>query len=161
MTTATFYRCGANTSVYRTQKGMFKEFRDFEEANEAWETQDILSGFNLAPEVRSGVRRIRIPDHIDSRNKYRISGWGYYTEQAKLLTRHDPSCECIFCDNIWRSVENELEELCDNIENVTGRCFVDCHIGNVGYIERGGVKLLVCIDTGSASFDHWTDEEDL
>lgn len=148
-----FHRCGAYTSVYKTNGIMFKEFGNKDDASYAYMMQRDLAEYNLAPKVHSRVRRIRVEDVVND-NQYTISGYGYYTEIAKLLTTHDPLCECSLCENIWNCerVYKEVEELCDNIKNVTGEFFVDCHIGNVGYIVRNGVKLLVCIDTGHQSF---------
>lgn len=148
----TYHRCGSFTSVYKTKDKMFKEFASKSEAEYAWEYQDILSIHNLAPEVRSNVKRIRIRNYSNSKSKYRISNWGYYTEIAQTIGNHSQPCECIFCENLEHSISEQLEVLSMNIENVLGKCFCDSHIGNLGYITRDGQKLLVCIDTGMQSF---------
>lgn len=147
-----YYRNGSFTNVYKTQGKMFKEFECKVEAEMAWEYQDVLSRYNLAPEVYSHVKRIRVHDNNCGKRKYRISHWGYYTEIAETIGNHIQPCECVFCDTMDKKVYPEIQNLIRNIRDITGWNFVDNHIGNVGWITRDGEKILVCIDTGMQSF---------
>lgn len=147
----TYYRSGAYTSVYKSKKKMFKAFDSKSEAIFACDTQQRLSVNNLAPEVRSNVKRIRIRNYNPGESEYRLSNWGYYTEIAKIVTNHE-LCDCVFCNRLEISLAEKMTQLCDNIRNYVGLEFLDCHLGNLGYITRNEKKLLVCIDTGMQSF---------
>lgn len=146
-----YYRAGAFTSVYKSNKKMFKEFPSKSEAIFACDIQQQLSVNHLAPEVRSNVKRIRIRNYNPGEPEYRLSNWGYYTEIAKIVTNHE-LCDCVFCVRLEFSLAEKLDQLCCDIMGCVGLDFCDCHLGNLGYITRQDQKKLVCIDTGMQSF---------
>ena len=123
----------------------FKSFRNKKKAKEAFENQEKLSKFNLAPKVCSSI--CKIPYYYDPKilefwdPKTTTSEWGYITEKACLLEEHDKPYELI-------------QDLVTEIYNQTKLEFWDCHLDNIGYIKRKNKSKLVCIDTGNESFHY-------
>ena len=119
---------------------VFKEFRNKKKAQEAYHYQKLLSKFDLAPKLYSKVCKLKFADDgeisfIDP------SDWGYITE---LATLYDPATKISMRD---------IQTLVEDINNKTGLKFWDCHWYNVGLVNRGKKKKVVCIDTGKESFD--------
>lgn len=127
----------------------FKEFDSKDDAADARNTQLALAKYNLAPKVLSEVGRIRMPKDLQYANR-KLSKWGFITERAEMIGCDGNECGCGECDEIYDSHLPKIERLTNKIEKI-GYNFVDCHIGNVGYIRRRGRKVLVCIDTGNES----------
>jgi len=135
------YDEGGSAEFYRIAEDKnlgFKQFRDKKFANRAYKKQKLLSKFGLAPKVYGKICRIQIetPYYND------LSGWGYVTERAKVLD-----------EKVMKKRLNEIQKLVDTINKKTKLKFWDCHYYNIGYIKRNNKAKLVCIDTGSESFD--------
>ena len=121
----------------------FKCFHKKYRAYKSLKNQKLLSELNLAPKVFSGI--CRIPYDYDAEllefhnPTITTTEWGYITEKAIMIrSKIIP----------YKKIQN----LVDKIKNKTSMKFWDCHENNVGYINRGGKKILVCIDTGDESF---------
>lgn len=139
---------GAGCSSYfykiKNSRRGFKAFDSKESATIAHYNQSELAKYNLAPRVYSEVGRVRIG------NSKRLSKWGYITEIAQLVCCPGNSCDCCDREDHDEELWNEIINLSDEMESV-GFSFPDNHAGNVGYVIRGGTKILVCIDTGDES----------
>lgn len=122
----------------------FKAFETYENALIAHYNQTQLSKYDLAPKVYSEVGRVRV-----GKSK-KLSKWGYITEVAELVCCSGNSCYCCDRDEIEEEIFSEIETLLSDIEDV-GFYFGDSHPGNVGYVNRNGKPVLVCIDTGDES----------
>jgi hypothetical protein len=140
---------GTFTTFYKLKQRKtiaFKDFAEKDDAIDAYNIQQTLAQYDLAPRVYGKVRKI---DYIDCVGKKRRSNWGYVTEVAEViddeLYNDDPE--------YYDKVRCETEELSNEMEYVCGFGFYDCHMGNVGYVIRKGRKVLVCIDTGAESFN--------
>lgn len=123
----------------------FKEFYDKEDAEYARNTQGMLSEYNLAPKVLSEIGKIRYSNG-------QLSSWGYITEAAEVIGCGGNECayEDGECDCTSSKYDSKIMRLCRKMADI-GVEFMDCHIGNVGYVKRNGRKVLVCIDCGSES----------
>lgn len=133
---------GGECYVWRTKDGIFKEYQTKSEAEGAYYWQWELSRWNLAPEVYTRVKRIRIDGEL--------SGWGYYTEQA--LTFTDDEVELYLDDLYHDDIDAEIDEINARVEDLFEHEYTDFHIQNYGYIERNGELVLVIIDTTLRSF---------
>jgi len=137
---------GCASSFYKL-KGMknrgFKVFDSKESADIAHANQTELSQYNLAPYVYSQVGRVRKSDKS-------LSGWGFITEIAELICCPGNGCECCDRQSIMYDYEDEICNLIGNMEDC-GFHFGDDHPGNVGFVMRGGLPVMVCIDTGDES----------
>lgn len=122
----------------------FKAFDNYELAQIAHYTQSKLAEHDLAPKVYSEVGRVRIG------NTKKLSKWGYITEIAELVCCAGNSCSCCDREDIEDALHFQICDLVDNIEEI-GFYFGDSHPGNVGYVNRDGNMVLVCIDTGDES----------
>ena len=122
----------------------FKAFDNHDAAFIAHYNQTKLAEHDLAPRVYSEVGRVRIG------NSKRLSKWGYITEIATLTCCPGNSCDCCDREDIECGLEEEILNLCDEMENI-GFYFPDNHSGNVGWVKRNGRNILVCIDTGDES----------
>lgn len=123
----------------------FKQFRNKKFANAAYNKQKLLSKFGLAPKVYGKVCRLEIKIENFAGEQYLYSdytNWGYVTEKARLAI-----------ERVMKKRLREIQSLVQNIEKKTKLKFWDCHYYNVGYIKRNNKAKLVCIDTGSESFD--------
>lgn len=122
----------------------FKCFHKKYRAYNARKYQSMLSKFDLAPKVLTGICRISYCYDIEflrvHNPKVTVTEWGYITEKATML------------DIDAKIPYKKIQDLVDVIREKTGLKFWDCHEHNVGYIKRGRNKLLVCIDTGDESF---------
>jgi hypothetical protein len=114
----------------------FKQFRNKNFANAAYDKQKILSRFGLAPKVYGKVCKLSISPWNG------ISGWGYVTERAKILD-----------EKVMKKRLKDIQNLVQTIEKKTKLKFWDCHYYNMGYVKRNNKAKLVCIDTGKESFD--------
>jgi hypothetical protein len=135
---------GGECNVYLTEKGAFKEYNTKADAKSAREMQIELSYYDLAPEVYSAVKKIRKLDG-------RWSGWGYYCEEAECFS--EVYREAYLDGEIENmAFEYEKDSIDYRLMGYLGLEYSDFHIGNYGYIERDGDKLLVIVDTGVNSF---------
>jgi hypothetical protein len=138
---------GSMSNFYKLKntKGRgFKTFVSYDDAIVAHENQKALAEHDLAPAVYSEVGKVRIG------NSKTLSRWGYITEIAETIGCGGNSCYCCDRDNLEDVYYDKIVQLLDDMEQV-GFEFHDSHIGNVGYVNRGGVRLMVCIDTGQES----------
>jgi hypothetical protein len=133
---STFYILSCGT------KG-FKEYDSKWKADAAHNSQTVLAEHNLAPRVYSEVGKIR------KRGK-KLSHWGYITELADLPCCAGNDCDCCDRYSLEETLFDEIDTLCSDMLDVNFE-FHDNHIGNVGYVERDGERILVCIDTGDES----------
>lgn len=133
---STFYILSCGT------KG-FKEYDSKWKADVAHNSQTVLAEHNLAPRVYSEVGKIR------KRGK-KLSHWGYITELADLPCCAGNDCDCCDRYSLEEELFDEIDTLCGDMLDVNFE-FHDNHIGNVGYVERDGERILVCIDTGDES----------
>lgn len=125
----------------------FKIFRSKDDAEIAHINQSKLSAYNLAPYVYSQVGRVRKSDKS-------LTGWGFITEIAELICCPGNSCKCCDRVSIKYDYEQDIDDLLDNMQDC-GFEFGDNHPGNVGFVNRYGHKVMVCIDTGDESvFDN-------
>lgn len=138
--------CASDFYMLKNSIRGFKSFSSYEAANIAHYNQSYLAEYDLAPRVYSEVGRVRI-----GKSK-RLSDWGYITEVATTIGCGGNTCKCGECDRY------ELEEeYCGEIDELTSKMedhdfyFGDNHIGNVGYVNRDGRDVMVCIDTGDES----------
>jgi hypothetical protein len=123
----------------------FKEFAHRSEAEYAHSVQCKLELYDMAPYVLSQVGKIRMSNG-------ELSCWGYITEIAKTIGCGGNECSCGECeDSLEYSYENKIGKLAHNMMYMAGVEFMDCHIGNVGFVRRKGKKVMVCIDFGSES----------
>ena len=153
---------GSQNSFYKVKgkKYGFKSFLNKSLATFAHKVQDVLSQEYLAPYVYSPVCRIRVPNYFAQQNsKGRIetvthmvlSDWGYLTEIAKPYV-----CESgDYCDGDCANDNgcihyNAISDLLDNIKGC-GLEYNDAHPANLGYVIRGGKRVLVVIDLGAES----------
>lgn len=146
--------CGSRSAFYiiDDERG-FKEFYDKDDAEYAYETQDVLSIHNLAPKVLSQVGKIRYSNG-------ELSSWGYITEIAETIGCGGNECSCGECDDdLSYEYADRIRKLVDKIADI-GFEFMDAHIGNVGYIRRKGKKVLVCIDCGEESVYNELSQDD-
>lgn len=127
-----------------TKNRGFKTFLSYDDAIIAYRNQKILAKYDLAPRVYSEVGKVRVG------NGKSLSRWGYITEIAETIGCGGNSCYCCDRDELEDAYYDEIVQLLDDMEDV-GFEFHDSHIGNVGYVNRGGVRLMVCIDTGKES----------
>jgi hypothetical protein len=105
----------------------------------------------LAPQVYSHVGRIKINGEL--------SGWGYITQIARLLNKHDGNCSCDDCDELDDRWSYDFIYVTQMMEETCGIIMNDIHKGNFGFIKKDGVTHLVCIDFGAESIE-FIDEED-
>lgn len=139
---------GTFTTFYRLKNRKTIGFKDFESkklAQDAYDIQKSLAAYDLAPKVYGKVRKIDYFDHLDIKRR---SNWGYITEVAETIDDSEYNNDEELHDNI----RVEIDNLTDEMEMFVGISFYDCHFGNVGYVNRNGKKVLVCIDTGEESF---------
>ena len=137
---------GCASSFYKLKgvKGRgFKVFDCKKSAEIAHTNQTELSQHDLAPYVYSQVGRVRKGDKS-------LSGWGFITEIAELICCPGNGCYCCDRESIMYDYENEINDLVGNMEDC-GFYFGDNHAGNVGFVHRGGERIMVCIDTGDES----------
>jgi hypothetical protein len=121
----------------------FKEFKDYENAIEAFKIQQLLYQYKLAPKIYSDI--ITIP----FKNSPYITSYGFVCQIARYLTskpirRWNKKHIC------WLK---KIQNLVEDIKYYTKLDFWDCHQHNIGLIN----KRLVCIDTGNESFDPSSD----
>lgn len=121
----------------------FKVFDSKDSAEIAHINQVELSMYNLAPYVYSQVGRVRKSDNS-------LTGWGYVTEIAELLCCPGNDCHCCDREGLEDEYEYEIYNLVGQMEEY-GFSFGDSHAGNVGFVKRDGIDVLVCIDTGDES----------
>ena len=151
---------GSQNSFYKVKgtKYGFKSFPNKSLATFAHKVQDVLSQEYLAPYVHSPVCRIRIPNYFavqDGRGvmktvtKMILSDWGYLTEIAKPYVCNDRTCDG-YCIDTGCANCNKIENLLYDIKGC-GLEYVDAHPANLGYVVRGGKKVLVVIDLGAES----------
>lgn len=117
----------------------FKQFGSKKSATIAYNKQKLLSKFDLAPKTIGTVTKLKYEWGDDT-------NWGYVTERAKILD-----------ENVMKKRLRDIQNLVETIENKTRLRFWDCHYWNVGYVKRNNKAKLVCIDTGSESFDRNAD----
>jgi hypothetical protein len=137
---------GCASSFYKLKgvKGRgFKSFDSKISAEIARNNQSELSQHNLAPYVYSQVGRVRRGDKS-------LSGWGFITEIAELICCPGNGCMCCDRESIAYDYEQEMSNLVDNMYEY-GFSFGDDHPGNVGFVKRNGLPVMVCIDTGDES----------
>lgn len=140
---------GGECKVWKTADGIFKEYETKSEAEGAYYWQWELSRWNLAPEVYTRVKRIRINGEL--------SGWGYYTEQALTFTDHEVE---LYLDDLYDyDIDAEIDEVNARVEDLFGHEYTDFHMQNYGYVEREGEPVLVIIDTTMRSFCDITEME--
>lgn len=123
----------------------FKQFRNKRHATLAYKKQKLLSRFGLAPKVYGKVCRLEIKIKNFGGEEYTYSdytNWGYVTEKARIAD-----------EKVMKKRLKEIQSLVESIEKKTKLKFWDCHYWNVGYIKRNNKAKLVCIDTGTESFD--------
>lgn len=139
---------GSECVVLKTDKGILKCYNSKSDAQGACELQQKLSYFDLAPEVYTNARRHKVDD---------TTLWGYYSEEAELL----PECECdeVIIDECWscESTREAREDIIEAIQYWTGLEYVDFHVGNFGFVNRDGKRIMVCIDTGVKGFVEQTE----
>lgn len=132
------YNEGGSAEFYsiREDKNLgFKQFRNKKSAITAYNKQRLLSKFSLAPKVRGRICRLQFQsDYYNGK-----SNWGFITEVAEV--------------DVNKIKLKDLQNLVDSISQKTKLKFWDCHYWNVGYVKRNNKAKLVCIDTGSESFD--------
>lgn len=119
---------------------VFKEFSNKKLAYQSYKYHKLLDRFDLAPKIHSKVCRLKFADYGDIKFDD-PSGWGYVMEKA---TTYDPNTKISM---------KQIQELVEEISQKTGLKFWDCHWYNVGLVKRGRKNKVVCIDTGSESFD--------
>jgi len=150
--TAKYVDNGSGSSFYRIGKGRgFKEFEDKYSAAYAHKAQSLCAEFDLAPQVYSDVGRIKINGEL--------SGWGYVTQIARLINKHDGNCGCDECDELEYKWNYDFIYLAAMMEETCGIIMNDIHKGNFGFIKKDGITHLVCIDFGTESIE-FIDEED-
>ena len=120
----------------------FKQFRNKKFANAAYNKQKLLSRFGFAPKVYGKI--CKLP--TQSEYYHGESGWGYVTEEARIAD-----------EKVMKKRLREIQSLVQSIEKKTKLKFWDCRYWNVGYIKRNNKAKLVCIDTGSESFNRDAD----
>ena len=123
----------------------FKQFRNKKFANIAYNKQKLLSRFSLAPKVYGKVCRLEIKIENFGGKEYTYSdytNWGYVTEKARMAD-----------EKVMKKRLREIQSLVQSIEKKTKLKFWDCHYYNMGYVKRNNKAKLVCIDTGSESFN--------
>lgn len=135
---------GGECYVWRTNDGIFKEYHSKSEAKEAFYWQSELARHDLAPEVYSRVKRIRINREYENE----LSGWGYYTEEAETFSEEEID---LYNENYISKPET------DDVDNMVMALFnveyTDFHLANYGYVQRNGRKVLVILDTTGRSFE--------
>lgn len=144
---------GSQNSFYKVKgkKYGFKSFLNKSLATYAHVVQHTLAKENLAPYVHSPVCRIRVPNYFMGKNGKTethmvLSNWGYLTEIAEPFV-----CERGDCANDNGCIHyNSISDLLDNIKGC-GLEYNDAHPANLGYVIRGGKRVLVVIDLGAES----------
>lgn len=149
---------GSQNSFYKVKgrKYGFKSFPNKSLATFAHKVQDVLSQEYLAPYVLSPICRIRVPNYFMGQNSkiethMVLSDWGYLTEIAKPFScKSGDYCDGD-CANDGGCVHNDsIRTLLNDIEGC-GLNYGDAHPGNLGYVSRGGKRVLVVIDCGAES----------
>lgn len=125
-------------SIKENKKLGFKQFRSKKSANSAYQKQKLLSKYGLAPKVVGKVCKLKAKEGPITYE----TNWGFVTERAKIVD-----------EKTWTRKLDKIQNLVDTIQQKTGLKFWDCHYYNIGYIKRKNKAKLVCIDTGSESFD--------
>jgi len=131
-----FLACGGSVdlfSIIGSDNLGFKEFNGklaLKKATYAWKTQKKLAKFNLAPKVIGKVCKVKAKED----EKEWTSNWGYITELVHTREQYSYTA---------------IEKLVNDIKSKTNLKFWDCHDSNIGILKN----RLVCIDTGSESFD--------
>jgi hypothetical protein len=156
-----YENAGSSSAFYFIDnKRGFKEFSGQYEADYAHSVQSKLETYNMAPYVLSQVGKIRM-------NNGDLSCWGYITEIAETIGCGGNSCSCGDCDDTLEfSYENQISNLAYRMMKKAGVEFMDCHIGNVGFVRRKGRRVMVCIDFGTESVcdedatDLYVDDDD-
>lgn len=136
--------CASEFFKINNSKRGFKQFPCKESAEIAHANQTKLAELGFAPRVYSEVGKVRI-----GKGK-KLSRWGYITEVAQLICCPGNSCYCCDREETEDIYAEEIDNLVCNMSDA-GWSFGDCHAGNVGYVRRGGRKVMVCIDTGDES----------
>lgn len=129
---------GGSAEFYRIKENKnlgFKQFRNKKFANIAYNKQKLLSRFGLAPKVYGKITKLTY-EWGEKTN------WGYITEKARIAD-----------EEVMKKRLREIQSLVESIEKKTKLKFWDCHYYNMGYIKRNNKAKLVCIDTGTESFD--------
>jgi hypothetical protein len=124
--------------IYGYKNLGFKQFSSKKEANYAYQKQKLLSSISLAPKVIGKVCKL----NIDLGYYKDKTNWGFITEKAKVIN-----------EKLWSKKLDKIQNLVDTIQQKTGLKFWDCHYYNIGYVRRKNKAKLVCIDTGSESFN--------
>jgi hypothetical protein len=123
----------------------FKQFRSKKSATNAYNKQKLLSKFGLAPKVYGKICKLEIVVTVGGYGDYTYpdqTNWGYVTERARIAD-----------ETVMKKRLKEIQSLVQSIEKKTKLKFWDCHYYNMGYIKRNNKAKLVCIDTGSESFN--------
>lgn len=151
-----YQSCGSRSNFYtlKNSKYGFKTFLDKEDADYARKAQMTLAELDLAPRVYSEVGKIRIGT---GKKRQRLSDWGYITEIATTVGCGENGCGCDICYEAEDELCGEIAELQMAIDSDTEYSFGDAHIGNVGYVRRNGMDILVCIDTGEESVSNYSE----
>jgi hypothetical protein len=141
--------CASSFYMLKNSKHGFKSFDSYELAQIAHYNQSYLAEYDLAPRVYSEVGRVRVG------NTKSLSDWGYITEVARTIGCGGNDCKCGECDryDLEGEYDYEISHLVDKLSDYDVY-FGDCHIGNVGYVIRNGVDVMVCIDTGDESMSN-------
>lgn len=150
----TYKSRGSRSRFYiidKKKKLGFKTFETKHAAEYAYDIQCELAKHDLAPKVKSVIKRHKY--------KGKITGWGFDTEIATMLGCGGNDCECGECGDIEEDYNEKICNLCDDIEKI-GLSFYDYHIGNVGIVYRNRKRVLVCIDTGRESVGREVDNSD-
>jgi hypothetical protein len=121
----------------------FKEFKNYEDAEQAFINQQLLNKYKLAPKIYSDIIRVPVKD-----SPY-ITSYGFVSQMANYLTRKP----ILRWKNKYLNCLEKIQNLVESIKYHTGLDFWDCHQYNVGLIN----KRIVCIDTGNESFDPSSD----
>lgn len=134
---------GGSCQVYPIkdkQDWIFKEFSNKKSADDSLRLHKKLAKYDLAPKIFSNICKLNFMEE-DGWQESGPSDWGYITEYAQT-------------HNIKTKISLEdIQNLVENIEGLTGLKFWDCHWYNVGLVTRDSCAKLVCIDTGKESFN--------
>jgi len=131
-----------------------KCYHDKDDFECSYEVQKYLSKKNLAPRVLESFE-VKI-------DEYEIV-YCYFTEVAEGLVGYGYENSHAFADDDYDGVDSEgefdydmvyfhrdeREEYNEKFKEATRHWYMDNHVGNYGWIERNGNKILVSIDFDS------------